>query len=511
MIQKYFGNSHIADRMKSGALQGGRILRSILAFSPADLFVQRKQVAISIGWDAIQIAHGFRFLNRVHVLGYETHPLREDRYPSPETVAAMVSPYLDQFHMLRSHVMLCVPKAWSVIRTAELPIAAKENLSDVIAFELDRITPFTSEEAYYDFYVLEEGNEKLKVAVVAMRKDVASPYMQALSDKGLIVSHIDMNLSAIGTYLNYVYQEQNVVYLDIGFKHYEGGSMQSGVLISGCAGSSNGRGLEESFLADIVGEIEPWMQLKGTSNESPQLFVHLNNGLSYSGLERQLPWPVNVLKNEDPAVPGFKGVKKSEQMPHAAIGGVIALLWPKAKAYNLLQKRKIQSHRAPLALTVLLLIVLLAMGILTLLMPSYMENERIAAIDREIVSRKEAVKKIESLRKEYNALDEEVRTVVGFKQGKPLAVNVLRELTTVLPKSVWLMRVRVSESGVDIEGFASSATDILPLIEASPYFSKVEFTSPTIRDSRMNADRFIIRMEFEGVKREEPKSKNGKK
>jgi general secretion pathway protein L len=151
------------------------------------------------------------------------------------------------------------------------------------------------------------------------------------------------------------------------------------------------------------------------------------------------------------------------------------------------------------------------MGILTLLMPSYMENERIAAIDREIVSRKEAVKKIESLRKEYNALDEEVRTVVGFKQGKPLAVNVLRELTTVLPKSVWLMRVRVSESGVDIEGFASSATDILPLIEASPYFSKVEFTSPTIRDSRMNADRFIIRMEFEGVKREEPKSKNGKK
>lgn len=512
MMQKYLGNSRMADRMKSDALQGGRILRSILAFSPADdLFVPRKQVAISIGWDALQIAHGSCFWNRIHVLGYEAYPFREDRYPSPETVASMASLYVGQFHLLHPHVMLCVPKAWSVIRTAELPTAAKENLSDVIAFELDRITPFRSEEAYYDFRVLEEGGEKLKVSVVAMRKDVVIPYLQALSDKGLPVSHIDMNLSAVGTYLNYVRQEQDVVYLDIGSKYYEGGLMQSGVMTSGCAGSFNGRGPEESLLADIAAEMKPWMQPNEVSNEKPWLLVHLNNGMSCSGLERQMPWPVNVLKDGDLTVPGFKGEKKSEQIPHAAIGGVIALLWPKAKAHDLLSKGKTQSKKAPLALTIFLLVVLLAMGLLALTLPLYVENQRIAAIEQEIAARKESVKKVELLRKEYAGSNDEVRAIVGFKQGKPLAVNILRELTTILPKSVWLTRVHVAEAAIDIEGYATTATDILPRIEASPYFEKVEFTSPTIRDTRMNADRFVIRMEIEGIKREEPKAKNGKK
>ena len=501
----------MADRMKTKALQGGRILRSILAFGPADLFVQRKQVAISIGWDTIQIAHGSRVWNRIHVMGYEAYPFREDRYPSPETVASMVSPYVSRFHLSRPHIMLCVPKAWSVIRTAELPIAVKENLSDVIAFELDRITPFTSEEAYYDFRVLEEGDEKLKVAVAAIRKDVVIPYIQALSDKGLPVSHIDINLSAVGTYLNYVCQEQDVVFLDIGSRYYEGGLMQSGVMTSGCAGSFNGRGLDEPLLADIVAEMKPWMQPTEVSNENPWLLVHLNNGLSCSGLERQLPWPVNVLKDEDQSVPGFKREKKSEHIPHVAIGGVIALLWSKAKAYNLLNKGKTKSKRAPLALTILLLVVLLAMGLLALTLPLYMENQRLAAIEREIAAKKESIKKVELLRKEYAGLNDEVRLIAGFKQGKPLVVNILRELTTILPKNVWLTRMHVAEVAIDIEGYATTATDILPRIEASPYLAKVEFTSPTIRDAQMNADRFVIRMEIEGIKREEPKAKNGKK
>ena len=47
-------------------------------------------------------------------------------------------------------------------------------------------------------------------------------------------------------------------------------------------------------------------------------------------------------------------------------------------------------------------------------------------------------------------------------------------------------------------------------IETSPYFTKVEFTSPTIRDVRMNADRFVIRMELDGIKKRSQRSKWGK-
>jgi Tfp pilus assembly protein PilN len=133
------------------------------------------------------------------------------------------------------------------------------------------------------------------------------------------------------------------------------------------------------------------------------------------------------------------------------------------------------------------------------------------AIDGEISARKEAIKKIEFLRKEYNSLQDEISAIQSFKQTKPQALKILKELTVILPKSVWLTRVHVSDTSVAVEGYATSATTILPKIEASPYFTKVEFTSPTIRDIRMNADRFVIRMELEGMKKEEQKGTNAQK
>jgi hypothetical protein len=67
--------------------------------------------------------------------------------------------------------------------------------------------------------------------------------------------------------------------------------------------------------------------------------------------------------------------------------------------------------------------------------------------------------------------------------------------------------MRVSETTVDLEGYASSATGLLSKLEASPFFKKVEFSSPTFRDTRMNADRFNIKMEIEGVDIEALKTK----
>jgi len=71
----------------------------------------------------------------------------------------------------------------------------------------------------------------------------------------------------------------------------------------------------------------------------------------------------------------------------------------------------------------------------------------------------------------------------------------------VLPSTVWLTRTRITGETVEIEGYASTATEILPKLEQSKMFRKVEFTSPTIRDVRMNADRFVLKMELEGFEK----------
>jgi hypothetical protein len=42
---------------------------------------------------------------------------------------------------------------------------------------------------------------------------------------------------------------------------------------------------------------------------------------------------------------------------------------------------------------------------------------------------------------------------------------------------------------------------MLPKLEQSGLFKKVEFSSPTIRDTRQNADRFVIKMQMEVSRR----------
>ncbi len=149
------------------------------------------------------------------------------------------------------------------------------------------------------------------------------------------------------------------------------------------------------------------------------------------------------------------------------------------------------------------------MWVLYLISPAKIEEKRLLEIDRQITLRKEEVRKVEALKKEMESLDKEIATINDFKGNRQMALNILKELTTILPKNAWLSRVRVTQTTIELEGYASSATGLLPKLEASPFFKKAEFASPTFRDTRMNADRFNIKMEIEGVKKDELKKKEG--
>ena len=512
MTKNYFGDSKVSRKIRSYALKIGRILKTVLFFSPVnEVFIRRKQVCVSMGMDLLSIAHGTRSFNRIRIMGYKTYRFQEGRYPSPETVAALTSLYLSNAKLTNPYVMLCVPKAWSIIQSTELPSTAKENLPVVVASELDRITPFGPEDAFYDYRILKEEGGKLHIAITAVRRNAIDPYISALADKALPVTQIDTNLAAVSTYLHYVWNEQDLIYIDIGSGTYEGGLFLAGVVVAGCDGFFQSDETDEPLLADVADDVAPWIDLMKGWNISPQLIVHSHAGVTYSPLERQLQIPLQILRDDDLMIPGFKGETARDDVPPEAIGGVLSSLWTKSKAMNLLSPGGIKSTSPPLAVTIILLTTLFSMVMLLLFMPLYLENQKVRAIDGEISARKEMIKKIESLRKEYSNLEKEMKDIEDFNRTKPQALRILKELTVILPKSVWLTRVHMNDTSLTIDGYATSVTNILPKIEASPYFTRVEFTSPTIRDVRMNADRFVIRMELEGMKKEEPKVKNGEK
>ncbi len=494
----------VINKLSTWALTSSSILKKItdpiarlLTFSLADdIIYPAKTVSASLDKGALSVAYGRRFFSRMKILGIREYSF-EGRYPQPEVFASSLSLAINDLGATNADVTLSIPKAWTIIKTTEFPVTVKENLSDVIAYELDRITPFNAGNAFYDFRVLKEKEGKLSILVVAVKADVIQPYIDALREKGISVSRVTANLSGIETLCRFIGMKKDIVFLELRKDGYEG-ALFLDTEISNVLSGNFSTDDERSHVDVVVKEVTPLMDTIKSSGKEPHIMVHLREtspGLKEL-LKAQVQQPVSFLNETDIKL---KQPASEKSIPYAALGGALESLWPKATGLNLLTKGLHETAKAPKSLTAILLLIILGLWIVYLVAPLQIEEKRLQEIDRQIMSRKEEVKKVETLKKEIEALEGEIATINNFKGNRRMSLDILKELTAILPKIVWLSRVRVSETNVDLEGYASSATGLLSKLEASSFFKKVEFSSPTFRDTRMNADRFNIKMEIEGV------------
>jgi Tfp pilus assembly protein PilN len=470
----------------------------ILTLSLGDDEISRKRtIAISIEKGGLSVADGQRFLSRIRIRGLRHYPVEQGKYATPENVANSLSLALGEFKAGDAEICLGIPKAWSIFQVVELPASVRENLPDVISYELDRLTPFSRDEAYYDFRLLQENPEKLSIAVAAVKSDLIDPYLSALRAKGIRVSRVHINLTGMAALLGYAGQGEDSLYLDVEESGYEGALVRNGSVSSVLVGRLE-ESDEESIIRKALQEIMPFIDPLRKEARPPRIVFHLRGRLGDRGypiLEQLATFPYKVLRDMDLKIelPGQRG-----GIPYSALGCALASLWPHAAGMNLLSKGQRQEVGRPLAVTAVLGLAVLCAWVIYMVSPIWVEGRRLEELDRQISLRKDEVWKVEAIRKEIDGVRREISAINNLKTGKPPVIDILKELTTILPKNVWLARVRITDTSVDVEGYASgSASELLPILEASKYLTKVEFSSPTFRDARMSADRFVIKMEIE--------------
>lgn len=481
-------------------------LWKVLTFSPADDTIsQKNRVAVSLEKGLLSVSYGSRFLSRLRVRGIRTYAFEEGKYPPPEGVATSLSLAINELGAKGAHISLSIPKAWTVIKIAEFPATVKESLSNAISYELDRVTPFSAEDAFYDFRVVKERSDKVTILIVAAKGDIVKPYIEALGASGLTPSKVAVNLSSIGALCQYVYKVKDFIFIEITNDNYEGGLFLDGFLSGAFTGNFE-TDEDQSKIDTIKENIGSLMSVAQITSTQPSLVVLFRDRdpILEDNVKSQFTMPVRILRESD--VP-FRVLGYRKEMPLSAVGETVASLLPREEGLNLIKKGHQEQPKTPMAFTVVLLMVLIAMWILYMVAPLRIEGKRLAEIDRQVQMRKEDVKEVEALKKEIGDLRSEIAAVEDFKADRPMTLDILRELTTIIPKNTWLTRVRVSESTVNIEGYATSASTLLPKLEASKYFEKAEFASPTFRDKRMNADRFNIKMQIEGIRQAEEAKK----
>ncbi len=76
-------------------------------------------------------------------------------------------------------------------------------------------------------------------------------------------------------------------------------------------------------------------------------------------------------------------------------------------------------------------------------------------------------------------------------------VELLNELTRILPDDTWLSMLEVSGSKLRVQGESGSASSLIGLIEESDLFHDPGFASPITRNRRTGLDRFVLEAEIE--------------
>jgi general secretion pathway protein L len=98
--------------------------------------------------------------------------------------------------------ILAVSRSGVTAQRGELPLAAEENLREVVGFEMDRLTPFRRDEVYYHARVLVRDvvNQKLHIALTAAPRSKVDALIERAAAWGLAIKRVDV-VSETGTLL----------------------------------------------------------------------------------------------------------------------------------------------------------------------------------------------------------------------------------------------------------------------------------------------------------------------
>ena len=85
------------------------------------------------------------------------------------------------------NVIVRLPATQVLIKPVLLPLAAERNVREVLAFDMDRQTPFTEDKVYYDFRVTGRDieNDRLRVELIFTRRDQLEPLLDKIQSMGI--------------------------------------------------------------------------------------------------------------------------------------------------------------------------------------------------------------------------------------------------------------------------------------------------------------------------------------
>jgi general secretion pathway protein L len=121
----------------------------------------------------------------------------------------------------------------------------------------------------------------------------------------------------------------------------------------------------------------------------------------------------------------------------------------------------------------------------------------LAGLQSDTRTLRDKVRLLQERRAMHGELDKQVEKVELARAARPTATEIVEELSRLLPDTTVLQAMRLDGANVEISGLAASASDLLPLLEASRLFRDVRLVSPVSVDGQDGRERFGLRLQVQ--------------
>lgn len=406
------------------------------------MFTLKTTIGIAVQGDDLELVCLKRGLGGIHEAGRTR--IANFRATRPDLANTMYRDFLAACGLSHANTIVTLPRRDVLLRTVLLPAEAARTLDQAMGYQVDTLHPFEEGGVDYAYSLLRQDAANIFAGVVMVEKGIAASYYDWFAQAGIPVAGFTANPA--------------VLY---------GAFCESAPV----------------FVVLRAGETS---ELLGISRDSL-----VSREVQTAHLEREIQLARAELRLADTAVEGPQ-VDQPDVASLAARAGIAKQRF----AINLLPAAK-RAYESPwkYAFTYALAGILGLLLIALAMRGTIQDQLYLRRVNHEIAALDTRVKYVQKLETRQGRELTRIMLLRAWKARTPSRIAVLGELTRVLPPTVSIQDADFSDEEVTMTGLADSASGLLALLSASPYFKSPEFLSSIVKNAE-GKEQFRIRVQL---------------
>jgi Tfp pilus assembly protein PilN len=424
------------------------------------------------------------------------------RQTNTETLRQEIQQFFRSYGLSKDNIVLGIPRRDVVLRYLDLPPEVEDNLKQVVQYQVQSFEPTEEDKFYYDYSVLNAAgaSKRLSIMLTMVRKSTLDEHLRFLRTVGIRPTRVlgsSMGLANLFLQNGKNFQDKTCILVDLGASSMELLALSDGAVVYSREVTKEDKDSWKDLIFKEINSAASKIRLTPEGTLDHLILAGESSESAYEEIRAAVP-ECKLIKSVLPiAVPGEN--KPFVQQAACALGlAYTGMAGNPAVRMNLLpddlRMRQTRWAYVPAVILGLAVLVLLAaLGSHRMIQNRMLLRE----LNEKINSIKGQVARAQSTRKQAEIMEKTVLSVEDLLRKRDMNLEILQELTTILPPDTYLNNYSNKDGVIQIGGLSSSPYDLMPKLEKSPLLKDVVARGTFPKDNTTGKDRFSFEMKME--------------